>query len=56
MKIKLGRWTLENDVDVKCTLDGWEIFLVAVERLGIVPNDFEDADWFNLGSILVQED
>ena len=56
MKIKIGQYELENDMDCKCVPDGYEIFASAVERQGISPNDFTSADWGMGGSIIVTEE
>uniref|UniRef100_A0A6M3LRZ5 Uncharacterized protein n=1 Tax=viral metagenome TaxID=1070528 RepID=A0A6M3LRZ5_9ZZZZ len=45
MKIRIGKYELENDVDIKSIPDGWEIFGTAVEKLGISPSDFDSAYW-----------
>lgn len=56
MEIKIGEYTLESDIDCKCTLDGWEIFSSAVEWNGITPSDFTEAEWGMGGSIIVTKE
>lgn len=52
--MKIGKYELENDVDCKRIIDGWEIFPNAVREHAIDPEDFESADWDN-GSIMVYD-
>lgn len=54
--IKVGKYTLEEDVDCKVTYDGTEIFKKAVDKHNIDPSDFEYAEWVGLGGILVIEE
>ena len=56
MMIKVGKYELENDVDMKCIAGGFEIFSSAVEREGITPDDFNRADWAAYGSIIVEDE
>lgn len=51
----IGKYELENDVDAKATPDGYEIFPECVEKFGIKPGDFDDADWGSNNSIIVYE-
>lgn len=53
MKITVGPYTLENDEEIKLTLDGWEIFRDAVKKYDINPADFENAHWAD-DSIIVR--
>jgi len=53
MDIKIGGYTLENDIDVKCIPDGWDISREAVKNYGISLSDFNDADYGNYGNIIV---
>jgi len=55
MKIKLGKYELENDYECKCTLDGWEIFADTVNKMNILPSDFTVADWGMFGSIIIEQ-
>ena len=54
MKIKIGKWNLVNDEEVKVIPDGFEIFASAVKTHGILPEDFENAYWQD-GSIIVEK-
>jgi len=56
MKIKIGEYELENDVECKVIADGYEIFNTTVEWNGISPSDFTVADWGMGGSIIVTEE
>lgn len=60
MKIKIGRWSLENDVDCKIIPRGFEIFPYAVKEFNINPTSIRkaegkkvSADWSGMGSIEV---
>ena len=54
--MEIGKYTLENEIDCKCIADGWEIFPSTVDREGITPGDFSDAEWSGFGSIIVYKD
>ena len=56
MKIKIGEYELENDIDCKVILDGYEIFSTAVDLNGISPSDFESAYWGMGGSVIVEKE
>jgi len=45
MILKIGKYKLLNDIDVKCIMDGWEISSSAVKKYDIKPADFDNAYW-----------
>jgi len=63
MKHRIGNYRLENDVDCKITMQGYEISPHAVDRLKISPEKIHTAnglkvhaDWGFDGSIIVEHD
>lgn len=62
MKIRIGKYLLENDTECKCTCEGWEIFSNTVKRLSIMPETIHRAaglpvraDWGFDESIIVTD-
>jgi len=55
MKVKIGKYNLENDVECKIIPDGIEIFAEAVDHHGITPDDFPVAHWGFNGNIIIQK-
>jgi len=61
MKIRIGQYSLENEIDCKTTMDGWEIFASAVNRLDIKPSSIHTvngraviANWAGNDSIMIE--
>ena len=54
MRITIGPYELDNDLECKCIPDGFEIFGCAVRNHGIDPEDFVAAYYLESGSIIVE--
>ena len=54
MEVKIGDYTFENDIDVKCIPDGWEIFTATVDKFNLSLEDFGDRAKYGMyGSIII---
>ncbi|MBL0716739.1 MAG: hypothetical protein JJV89_01710 [Desulfosarcina sp.] len=53
--MKIGGYELENDVDYKCILDGFEISSRVVKKYDLDPSDFKSAYWGSFGGIIVED-